>query len=79
MSIYIFFGTNSSWNEGIDTCFNVECVLLGHNFAFLGGYCLLPSGYYSLLLVSTFSMSTQKWGTHCFPNVALDGREPKIS
>ena len=37
------------WNERTDTCFNVECVLLGCNFDFLGGYCSLPSGYCSLL------------------------------
>ena len=36
-------------HEGIDTCFNVKCVLLGRNFDFLGGYCSLPSGYCSLL------------------------------
>ena len=61
------FGTSFSWNEGIDTHFNVECVLLGLNFDFLGGYCSLPSGYCSLvvvtaryrllLLVPTFSMN----------------------
>ena len=48
-----FFGT---WNEGIDTCFNVKCVLLGRNFDFLGGYLVVTAcylvvtgGYYSLL------------------------------
>ena len=49
----------------IDTCFNVECVLLGRNFDFLdsylvfsarylvatAGYCLLPGSYCSLPLV----------------------------
>ena len=55
-----------SWNEGIDNCFNVECLLLDCNFDFLGdylvvtarylvvnaGYCSLPSGYCWLQLVS---------------------------
>ena len=35
MEIYFIFGTKFSWNEGIDTCFNIECVLLGRNFDFL--------------------------------------------
>ena len=47
--IYLIIGTNISWNEGIDTCFNVQFVLLGRNLDFLGGYCSLPSGYCSLL------------------------------
>ena len=51
---------------GIYTCFNVECVLPGRNFDFLGGYlvvtarylvvttgyCSLPGGYWWLLLVT---------------------------
>ena len=45
VGIYFICGTKFSWNKGIDTCFNVECVLLGRNFDFLGGYCSLPSGY----------------------------------
>ena len=62
--MYFIFGTKTSWNEGIDTCFNVKCVLLGRNFNFLddylvvnacypvvtGGYCLLPGGYWWSLL-----------------------------
>ena len=35
--------TRFSWNEGIDTCFNVECVLLGRNFDFLGGYLVVTT------------------------------------
>ena len=35
LTIYFIFGTKFAWNEGIDTCFNVECVLLGRNFDFL--------------------------------------------
>ena len=66
LGIYFIFGTKFSWNEGIDTCFNVEYVLLGRNFDFLGGYlvvtarylvvttgyCSLPGGYCSLLVVT---------------------------
>ena len=55
---YFIFGTKFSWNEGIGTCFNVECVLLGDNFDFLGiylvvtaRYCSFLGGYCSLLLV----------------------------
>ena len=44
IGIYFLFGTKFSWNEETDTCFNVECVLLGRNFDFLGGYCSLPNG-----------------------------------
>ena len=36
--IYFIFGTKFSWNEEIGTCFNVECVLLGRNFDFFGGF-----------------------------------------
>ena len=66
LAIYFIFQTKSSWNEGIDTCFNVKCGLLGRNFDFLGGYfvvtarylvftagyCSLPGGYCSLLMVA---------------------------
>ena len=62
----IILGTKFSWNKGIDTCFNVECVLLSRSFGFLGGYLvvtarylvvtvgyyLLPGGYWWLLLVT---------------------------
>ena len=71
LGIYFIFGTKVSWNEGIDTCFNVACVLLGRNFDFLGSYLVVnarylvvtvpylvvTSGYCSLLLVPTFSMN----------------------
>ena len=66
LGIYFIFVTKFSWNERIDTWFNVEWVLLGRNFGFLGsylivtarylvvtaGYCLLPHGYWLLLLVT---------------------------
>ena len=50
LGIYFLFGTKFSWNEGIGTCFNVECVLLGRNFYFLGGYCWLLLVTWWLLL-----------------------------
>ena len=37
LGIYFIFGNKSSRNEGIDTCFNVECVLVGRNFDFFVG------------------------------------------
>ena len=66
LGIYFIFGTKFSWNEGIDTYFNVECVLLRSNWDFLSGYlvvtalclvvtagyCLLLDGYWWLLLVT---------------------------
>ena len=45
LGMYFLFGTNVSWNEGIDTCFNVECVLLGRNFDFLSGYLVVTACY----------------------------------
>ena len=59
-------GTKFSWNEVIDTYFNVECALLDRNFDFFGGYlvdtaryqvvtdryCSLSGGYRWLLLVT---------------------------
>ena len=37
LGIYFIFGTKFSWNEGINTYFNVEYVLLSRDFNFLGG------------------------------------------
>ena len=48
LGIYFIFVTEFSWNEEIDTCFNVECVLLGRNYDYFGGY-------YWLLLVTARS------------------------
>ena len=45
LRMYFIFGTRFSWNEGIDTCFNVEFVLLGRNFDFLGGYLVVTARY----------------------------------
>ena len=65
LGIYFIFGTKFFWNEGNDTCFNVECVLLGRYFDFLGGYCSLPSCYCSLL------------GGYCsFPLLVWTNRNP---
>ena len=71
LRIYFISGTKFSWNGGVDTCFNVEYVLLGRNFDFLGGYSVVTARYlvviarylvvtaryFSLLLVPTFSMN----------------------
>ena len=51
--IYFIFGTNFSWNKGNDTCFNVDCVLLGHNFHFLVVTWWLLLVTWWLLLVTT--------------------------
>ena len=67
LGIYFLSGTKFSWKEETDACFNFECVLLGRNFNFLGGYLVvtahyimvttsygpLPSSYCSLLVVTT--------------------------
>ena len=45
MGIYFILGTKVSWNEGIDTCFNVKCVLLGRNFDYFGGYLVDTARY----------------------------------
>ena len=62
LGIYFVFGTKFSWNERIDIRFNVEYVLLGRNFDFLGGYLVVSArylvvtaGYCSLPLVTSRS------------------------
>ena len=45
LGIYFIFGTKFSWNEGVDTCFSVKCVLFGRNFDFLGGYVVVTACY----------------------------------
>ena len=45
IGIYFLFGTKFSWNEETDTCFNIECVLLGRNFDFLGSYLVGTARY----------------------------------
>ena len=65
LGVYFIFVDKFSWNEEIDT-FNVECVLFGLKFDFLGGYLVVTarylvviacycslSGGYCLLLVVT--------------------------
>ena len=48
IGIYFLFGTKFSWNEETDTCFNVECVLLGRNLDFLGSYLVASARYLSV-------------------------------
>ena len=38
LGLHFIFETKFFCNEEIDTSFNVECVLLGRNFDFFGGY-----------------------------------------
>ena len=67
LGIYFIFRTKFSWNEGIDTCFNVECVLLVRNFDYFGGYLVVTvrylvvtARYWWLLLVATFSVNVYR-------------------
>ena len=62
LGMYFLFRTKLSWKEETDTCFNVECVLLGLNFSFLGAYLvvtaryvMVTTGYCSLPLVTARS------------------------
>ena len=48
IGIYFLFGIKFSWNEETDTCFNIECVLLGRNFDFRGGYLVATARYLSV-------------------------------
>ena len=48
IGIYFIFGIKFSWNEGTDTCFNVECMLLDRNYDFLGGYLVVTARYLSV-------------------------------
>ena len=60
LGIYFVIGTKVSWNEGIDTCFNVEVCYFAEILIFLvvtWWLLLFTTGYYSLLLVPTFSMN----------------------
>ena len=45
LEIYFLFGTKLSWNVETDTCFNVECMLLGRNYGFLGGNLVATARY----------------------------------
>ena len=45
LGIQFIFGTKFSWNEGIDTYFNVEYVLRGRNFDYFGGYLVVSARY----------------------------------
>ena len=59
--MYFLFGNKFSCNEGIDTCFNVECVLFGRNFDFLTSYLVVTARYRSLLLVPSFRFFFLFW------------------
>ena len=67
LRIYFIFGTKLSWNEGIDTCFNVECVLVGRNFDFLGRYLVLTASYLVLTARyrSHFQYEWNEWNGSC--------------
>ena len=89
LGIYFIFGTKFSWNEGIDTCFNVECVLLGLNLHFLGGYfvftarylmvvaryLVVAARYRSLLLVPIFSMNAVFYGNNVLSIVVISTKK----
>ena len=65
LGICFILGTKCSWNEGIDTCFNVECVLLGSNFYFFVGYLVVTARY--LVVTARYLVVT---GGYCsFPLV----------
>ena len=49
LETYFIFGTNFAWNDGI-ICFNVACMLLGHNFDYFGGYLVVTAHH---LVVTT--------------------------
>ena len=45
LGIYFIFRTKFSWNEEIDTSFNVAYVLVCRNFDFLGCYLVVTARY----------------------------------
>ena len=49
LGIYFIFGIKFSWNEGNNTCLNVEYVLLDRNFDFLGGYLVVTARYLAII------------------------------
>ena len=74
LGIYFIFGTKLSLNEVIDTCFNVECVLLGRNVDFLGGYLVVTAHYLvvtALYLVVTGSYCSLLVVTACYRSFPL--------
>ena len=62
------FGSKFSWNEGIDTCFNIEFVSLGRNFEFFGGYLVVTARY---LMVTTRYCSLL--GGYCWLLLVIGG------
>ena len=51
---------------------NVRCVLICRNFDFLGGYCLLPSGYYWLLLTGYLVVTSHYWWLLLVPTFSMN-------
>ena len=58
--IYLLFETKFFCNEGIDTCFNAKCLLLGCNFDFLGGY-LVVTAYYPVVTACYLVVTACYW------------------
>ena len=48
IEIYFLYGTKFSGNEETYTCFDVECMLLGRNYDFLGDYLVDTFRYLSV-------------------------------
>ena len=56
LGIYFTFRTKFFWNEGTDTCFNVECVLFGRNSDYFGSYFVVTTRY--LVVTARYLMVT---------------------
>ena len=59
LGIYFIFGNKFSWNEAIDTCFNVECVLLDRTFYYYGGYLVVTACY--LVVTARYVVVTARY------------------
>ena len=76
LGLYFLLGTKFSWNEGTDTCVNVECVSLCCNFDFLAGYLVVNARY----LVVIARHSSLMVVTACYhslllvPTFSMNGR-----
>ena len=42
---YFIFETKFYWNDGIDTCFNVECLILGFDYDCFRGFLVVNARY----------------------------------
>ena len=64
LGICFVFGTKFSWNEGIGTCLDVECMLLGRNFDYFVGYLVVTAPY--LVFTARYcSFPLLVWMLHC--------------